>query len=339
VFTDGEETSGNMAASTETAIRYGIPVFFVGFGSEIETEIISGDSVTPVKTALRSDALRTAAASVKGSSVLHPAQAVYVEATADGSAAAILKTIARTAERGVTFEPRPIAKHRVFLFLALLCFMTGILASELHISRFGAHFPALITLAVCLLSFQSCSGKLGDAAQILESVYNWRRGDYQEAVAGFLAVIERAQESGDRTLLQYGLYGLASTYIAQGEYAAAQMRFDEIDPDAPADISFSVLYNSGVIAYNNGSYDSAAQSFRRALELKPASVDAKVNLELASSHADMQSLPAEQEVIPTSAHDDQTAAQNALFSIIREDEQNRWKNSQTQTEKTTEPDY
>jgi Ca-activated chloride channel family protein len=196
----------------------------------------------------------------------------------------------------------------------------------------------LLALVVCLPLLQSCSG-LSDMAQVLGSAYNWRRGDDQEAVAGVLAITERAQQSGDHKLLQYGLYGLASTYMMQGEYDAAVERLNEIAPDAPDDIRYSMLYNSGVIAYSNGGYSDAAQLFRQALEIKPASINAKINLELASEHAEIQSTPAEQEVIPAAAQDNQNAAQNALFSIIREDEQNRWKTSQTQTEKGTGIDY
>jgi Ca-activated chloride channel family protein len=342
VFTDGEETSGSMAESVAASIRYGIPVFFVGFGSEFESEIISGDGETPVLTALRSENLRNAVIpSANSGSRFQQVQAQYIEAAAPGSAAAILKAITRNAEHGVIFESRPVARYRVFLVLALLFFMAGIALSEFRVKRFVSSAAALPVLAlfVCLPMLQSCSGSISDMAQVLGSAYNWRRGDYQEAVAGFLAITDIAQQNGDHKLLQYGLYGLASTYMMQGEYGAALERLNEIAPDSPDDIRYAVLYNSGIIAYHNGGYSDAKQFFRQALEVNRTSVNAKVNLEIASGQTEVQAVPAEQEVIPAAVQDNQNAAQNALFSIIREDEQNRWKNSQTQTEKSSGLDY
>ena len=50
VFTDGDETEGNIARSVLRASSFGVHVFLVGTGTDTETEILAGDGKTPVKS-------------------------------------------------------------------------------------------------------------------------------------------------------------------------------------------------------------------------------------------------------------------------------------------------
>ncbi|MDR3284057.1 MAG: VWA domain-containing protein [Treponema sp.] len=339
VFTDGEETIGSLAESVVAASGYGIPVFLLGFGNAKETEIISGDGVTLVKTALRSDKLKAAAKSAKTGPGLGAAVVTYVEAAAPGSAALILKALARHAGQGVIFESRPIPRYQLFLALALAFFIAGLALPELHPKSLPL---SLYSLFLCLslpLLLSGCSASLAGGAKVLEGAWHWQRGDYQRAAADFLDVTGLAMKQDDLTLLQYGLYGLGAVSVMQGEYEAALERLDSLSPDAPDALRFAALYNSGVMAYHTGTYERAAAFFRKALEIDPRSVDAKLNLELAGARTEMPAAPAEEEVLPATGQDDRQTAENALFSIIREQEQNRWKNSQTTTEHSGTPDY
>ena len=76
--------------------------------------------------------------------------------------------------------------------------------------------------------FTSCSKNIITAAEVLESTLNWYKKDYQKSVAGFLDITEKAKELDDEILLQYGLFGLSSSYIMQDEGDAALARIAEI---------------------------------------------------------------------------------------------------------------
>ena len=62
-------------------------------------------------------------------------------------------------------------------------------------------------------------------------------------------VEQNAGDRGDLEIQQYALYGLATTYLMQNENSSAQARYEQINPDAPDEIRFSVLYNSGIIEH------------------------------------------------------------------------------------------
>ncbi|MBP5753157.1 MAG: VWA domain-containing protein [Treponema sp.] len=64
LFTDGEETDGSLANALTEAMKFGIPVTIIGFGSEREISVTAGDGKTQVKTALRSESLEQIIASV-----------------------------------------------------------------------------------------------------------------------------------------------------------------------------------------------------------------------------------------------------------------------------------
>jgi Ca-activated chloride channel family protein len=347
LFTDGEETTGSLAEAAGKAAQYGIPVFLLGFGSPGETEILIGDGQTPVRTALREDILRAAAASVKTGAGLRTQRVTYLEAAAPGSAAAILNALTRHAAQGVVFESRPVPRYRLSIFLALLFFAAGLALHDLRLKRpvpslAGSALPVLLALVTLAPALQSCDASLGGRAAVLQSAWHWGRENYQDAVAGFLSVADRAVQTEDHALLQYALYGLAATYMTQGEYDAAHDRLKSIAPDAPRGIRFAALYDLGIIAYQKGDFEGAALFFRQALELdntSRASVNAKVNLELTGARITALTSPAEQELIPAATQDSQQAAKNALFSIIREQEQNRWKNSQTSAKPSGGLDY
>ena len=160
---------------------------------------------------------------------------------------------------------------------------------------------------------------------------DWNRENYQDAVGNFLEVDESAEQRGDTSIQQYALYGLATTYLMQNENDFAKKRYEEITPDAPDVIKFSVLYNMGILAHRNGDYKAAVDYFKQALLVKSSDVNAKINLELSlkeyESHSggDGTQKDSSQKNQNT---DTSSVMENAMYSIIRENEQNQWKNQQ-----------
>ncbi|HZK19387.1 MAG TPA: hypothetical protein VFC68_01540, partial [Treponemataceae bacterium] len=95
----------------------------------------------------------------------------------------------------------------------------------------------------------------------------------------------------------------------------------------------------GIIEHRAGNFDRAAQAFKNALSIDSSSIRAKVNYELSCTNASKKAPLGSQH--NTQVDDTKTLSQKAdsVFSIIRESEQKRWKNSQQTFKDTGVIDY
>lgn len=361
LFTDGEETDNTLANALTEAMKFGIPVTIIGFGSEREISVTAGDGKTQVKTALRSEALEQTIASVKekyaqkaGDSPTTP-DIFYIDASVLGSANTVLDSFAKKTggaswqnqvygtedESSVVYELETVDRHNLFILLAIVFLAASFIFGELTIPVSYLKKKRLVTASVISLAFlfTGCTDDVSDGAKILSGRLNWNRKKYQDSVASFMAVAENAEERGDRTVQDYALYNLATTYLMQNENEAAEKRYKEISPDADDRIKFSTLYNLGILSHRNGDYAKAADYFKQALLVDSTSMNAKINLELSLNEVETHARVQEQVLTPvTQNHDENNASDNSLYSTIREDEQNRWKNQQQDSE-SSELDY
>ena len=138
---------------------------------------------------------------------------------------------------------------------------------------------------------------------------------------------------------QYGVYGLASTYLAQGESDAAFERINTLDTNVSDNIKASAFYNAGIISFRKGQYQEAADFFKKSLLVDGSNINAKINLELSLRQKDIQASKGAQEVIPVSEEKSDSSLENTLFSLVREGGESRWKNQQSQENFTTGVDY
>lgn len=345
LFTDCEETDSSLQSALSESARYGIPVVIVGFGSERESEIVAGDGQTKVKTALRSSEMEKIVSSIRkknSSSLLSKnlsSDCEYIDASQMGSATKILKLIS-SGEKGtaVSYEIQAIQRHGLFIFLAILFFLVSILLGELDISGGKKRIMSSVAAAGCVFIFSGCTPRFDGGVKILQGKLEWSKGNYQRATADFLEAACKAEELGDELVYQYSIYGIGSTYLMQGERDAALAKFNLIYRDAPDQIKFSVLYNSGVIAHRNGDYEAAANFFRESLLIDGTSTDAKINLELSLREKSSDANESAQEIIPVAESKEDQTLENALYSIIKEGEQQQWKSQQKDSERTSQ-DY
>lgn len=365
VFTDGDETDGLLTPAITDALKSNIPVSIIGFGSERESEITSGDGKTAVRTALRAQNMKNSAASAMRKAGLRQTEnqivcARYIDASEAGSALKIIRPLRKTVFSNtdirssgdgatVVMEMQHVYRRGVFLVLALILFIINTAAGESDIRRFKqkikqAKINRMVSAGLCvfvLVLFSSCSIKMDGAKQILQSTWAWHQQNYRKAVAGFFEVKENASLKENSLLEQYAVYGLASTYMMQGENEAALMRFKQILPDSPDEIRFASCYNTGIIAHRNGDYSEAAKHFRDALLIDPSSISAKINLEVSlQQYEKKQSDSMEQN--SSSAHQTQqksSSVEDAVFNQIRESEQNQWKNQRQHQSDSSVIDY
>ena len=306
--------------------------------------LIAGDGQTKIKTALRSSEMEKIIQSIRkrntsvGSNSL-ASECEYIDASEMGSATKILKLISGDAKgNGISYEIQAVDRHRVFIILAIVFFLMSILLGELDVSGGKRKILSSVTMVSLAFIMTGCTPRFDDGVKILEGKIDWSKGNYQKATANFLESACSAQERGDSLVYQYSVYGIGSTYLMQGETEAARNKFNMIYENAPTQIKFAVLYNLGIIAHRNGNYEAAADYFRRSLLIDGTSTDAKINLELSlreeSSHANEGAT----ELIPISENREDQTLENALYSILKEGEQQQWKNQQKESERSSQ-DY
>ena len=367
VLTDGEETDGTLEAETRRLAAAGIDVIFLGFGSVAGTDIMAGDGRTVVHSSLQEERLAALVDSVEQSLAAEGRRSggkvLYLPAQSLGSAHKVLATVTggglmakdknaaggeeTTQWTGTAYQLEQKPRWQVFANVAMVFLLAGFVVGELNGAFFkkllrhlgGGRNLVVVLVAVGSLLLQGCSVQWKGAAEVLEGAFFWHQGKYQRAISGFMEAMDIASASSQEELLQYSTYGLATTYIMQGETEAALNRLQELAPDAPSSLTFSALYNTGVISYNQGKYQEAATLFRKALEIDSANLDAKINLELSLGQNTRQSSASSQEVIPVQEKSADDIAESTLFSLIREQEQDRWKNQQDQEQTPSGDDY
>ncbi|HOV62556.1 MAG TPA: tetratricopeptide repeat protein [Spirochaetia bacterium] len=123
-----------------------------------------------------------------------------------------------------------------------------------------------------LLGFCSC-GDISSYRRVIAGNYHYAFGNYEDANMAYLQV---AGQKEYEDVLQYNL---GNVYHAVGEAAAARSAYESALTTENPELRYKVLYNYGILRYEMGDYSGAYSLFRQALELEPASMDAKVNLE------------------------------------------------------------
>lgn len=334
LFTDGEETDSLLAPALDECARAAAGVAVVGFGARTESDVLTGDGVTKVKSALRAQNLEDIISEVNGSAS-DGAQLFFTDSTEENAAMRILEMINDAEDNlSVAYEARLIERYPLFILLSIVFFICAFVCREAVLPK---KIP-LIGLCVLFL-FPSCSPAFRDGRAILEGRLAWDRGDYQSAIASFLTAETQAESRGDAVTKKYALFALAVSYLAQGELDIALSRFAEAYDGADDYLKFAVLYNSGIIASQNGAYADAVDFFKQALILNGESTDAKVNLEL--SQARLESMLLGQSRVTLDDQNDENedeAFQSALYLSIQEEEKQQWKSSQ-QPESKSPLDY
>lgn len=195
-----------------------------------------------------------------------------------------------------------------------------------------------LTLSVAMV-LSGCKINADGVFGILGGVLSWSNQNWPASVSVFMEIEEMARKEGNSNLREYAVYGIASTYLAQDEYDPALVRLSEIENAASDDIRSGVFYQSGIIAFRKGEYDGAAQYFRKALEIDPSRIDAKINLEL--SRRSLVEKKADRSSSSSGLKDDGESGSEGetIFNLVRKKEQDRWKNQEDESINSEIADY
>ncbi len=316
VFTDGDETDNLLLPALEDAARFGFPVTMVGFGTARPVEITAGDGVTKVKTFLNAEKMIDAAATAS-KKILSPKKfgradnsISYVVADSEGSAYVLLNQLSDKKTLGETFEVQRVSHHKLFIFLSIIFFS---------------------------FSFMSCRSQ---KASVLAGNFDWLEKEYQSATARFLRSFNNAKLEQDQLTADYCSYNLASTYIMQEEYEAALSRLEQVSPETNPKLQTAVFYNLGIIAGRNGDFELSREYFKKAVLADSSNINARLNLEFVMQQLESQNTQsAEKEMTAVSVDKNGETLSNAVFTLIQQEEQERWQKLQSNKKDSSVVDY
>lgn len=343
LFTDGEETDSKLSSSINESLKYGIPVSIIGFGSEKESEILAGDGITKVKSALRKEKILDVIKSIenKRADRRNPSRTklTYVTAKENGSASTLLKMLKNESGSRIVYELRLIDRHNVFIILAIVFFILSFISAEFDFSKSIGSLAKETQVLCLLLLFTGCSQKFNDGTKLLEGKLEWNRKNYQKAISYFLEVEQNADARKDRMVYEYAACNLAASYLMQDELDVALEKYKELIDNATnetsAAVKYSAYYNSGIIAHRKGNYEQAADFFKKALEINSSDINAKINFELSQQGKSGQNKGGQQELLSVQENSDNTNLENSIYSIIKESEHQQWKNQQKKSQSSS----
>lgn len=354
VFTDGDETDTEMKDAFKEAVKFGIPVTVIGFGSREGRTIIAGDGKTEVHTRLQDEKILEYAASANSQSVIpqfgKPGKKQfirYVAASSKGSASGLIKSLSGKSsdkdDEDFVYEVQSIPRYGIFLLIGIAAFILSIIAERFSLSRFsgsGKNSSMLVLLIVTPFIFGSCSGNFDGSRKILQGTWNYHQQEYQESVQAFYQTMMACEAEKNDYVKPYAVFGLAATYLMQDEDEVAVERIKTIPSSANPELLSRAYYNLGIIASRQGNYEEAQTYFKKSILYDSRNADAKINLELSDKMAvSTRTKSAEKQMTAVREEKGNASLEQAVFNLIKEEEQNKWKNLQTGKKDNSVIDY
>lgn len=172
---------------------------------------------------------------------------------------------------------------------------------------------------ILLLSFflSSCE-RLLESSTIIAGNQKFRSGEYQDAIIDYLKGVD------SETNKDYFYYNLGNVYSSLGESLSAFSVWNLADGQNNAALKFSLLYNGGVLEYQEGNYETAYNQFRQALNLMPSSLEAKINLELSLNKMSVANYNQVSEVSVANETDGATDETTRILEYVRQKEAMTW---------------
>ncbi|MDR1804540.1 MAG: tetratricopeptide repeat protein [Treponema sp.] len=350
LFSDGEGLSGFFQSAVDRAGRAAVTLSAVGLGSSQGGMVPVGTVTTgtvPLSGAYVTDPSGNPVISIRQDELLRAGAersgGIYVDCGMEEAALvleAYINSISSDSRlSGQRWEANP--RFGLFIFAALLCLgvsrlmgysfakSTGNTKSRgyLRRARIIPHSSFLIPLfLLCLVMFSSCRETQGKLI-IMEANFLNSRGNYTEAISAYLRALQYEGAA------PYAEYGLASAFFALEESDSALDRYLEAENalermgDEHNELRYRIHYNRGIIYFEKGEYNEAANAFREALKVDSSRIEAKRNLELSlltdtwRSPLAVSSEGADN--VSDNVQEDSTS--QVLFEYLRAKEQEQWK--------------
>ncbi len=182
------------------------------------------------------------------------------------------------------------------------------------------YFLIIIKIIICF-SFISCKN-IDAHLSVTKGNYEFYRGEYQAANIEYLST---AEQNVSPEVISYNL---ANVYYVLGEADAAKEEWVKALKTDNTELLYRVIYNQGILYYELGQYDNAYNAFKKSLEINPACINAKINLEFslgkisAKGASSARIIPAETTV---SKRDSNNAKR--ILEYVKRREEGKWESS------------
>jgi len=320
LVSDGESHSGVIRNAINHCVREGIIVTTIATGSD------EGRLVPLVETQSSAAVSRRDAAVMRN--IAEKTGGLYIDGNREDASSVLLSYLLshireqNSAARG----SRSGQGRTIFIMLAVIAYGAYKFIPRLSIRK----KISLVSLTV-IIFLSSCSeGRL----LLLEANYLISRGKYDEAIVPSQKALnyENAAPYAEYSL---GLtfYSLDDDKAALQRYGNSQKMLDSISANEHSELRYRIYYNSGIIYFDEGNFNSAAEAFREALKIDPKRTDAKRNLEISLMSIQM-------EANRKNKKETMSETRRILFDYLKQQEQQKWKSREwTPEERFTGPDY
>ena len=325
LISDGESHSGLIRNAVNRCVREGIVIISVAVGSDEGQRILErpNDPKSITVISKRDASLMRSAAERTGG--------VYIDGNRNDSGSILSSHLLGLSQNAGFSEnhKEPKKQSAFFTILAII----SLAASKFATRQTQRKFKHVISASIIALSvlFTSCSeGRL----LLLEASYLHSRGRYDEAIQKYLKALDFEEAA---PYAQYGLgltfYTLDDNNAAKKRYADSQKLLEKYSSGEHRELHYRNHYNSGVIFFEDGEYESAAAAFKEALKAAPEKIDAKQNLELSLMSINM-------ETKMENRQDSRSEQREVLFDYLKKEEQQLWKSREwAPEEEYSGPDY
>lgn len=198
----------------------------------------------------------------------------------------------------------------------------------------------IICISILIFLISSCSKVDRARLNFLSGYIAWKQNDWNKAASNFFKSIDLSEEVKDVKIKDYSDFAIGSIYLMQNEDASALSRFEKINENMDKNLNSYIYYQKGIIAFKNHEYEKAVRLFKKSLELKPDSVDAKINFELSMRYQKKQ-----KEKLPNSKsaavieNKEVDLSEKTILNLIRKKEKEQWQKKEQENKQPQAFDY
>ena len=198
----------------------------------------------------------------------------------------------------------------------------------------------IICISILIFLISSCSKVDRARLNFLSGYIAWKQNDWNKAASKFFKSMDLSEELKDEKIKDYSDFAIGSIYLMQNEDASALSRFEKINENTDKNLNSYIYYQKGIIAFKNHEYEKAVRLFKKSLELKPDSVDAKINFELSMRYQKKQ-----KEKLPNSKsaavieNKEADLLEKTILNLIRQKEKEQWQKKEQENKQPQAFDY
>ena len=198
----------------------------------------------------------------------------------------------------------------------------------------------VICISILIFFISSCSKIDRARLNFLSGYIAWKQNDWNKAASKFFKSMDLSEEIEDVKIKDYSDFAIGSIYLMQNEDASALSRFEKINENTDKNLNSYIYYQKGIIAFKNHEYEKAVRLFKKSLELKPDSVDAKINFELSMRYQKKQ-----KEKLPNSKsaavieNKEADLLEKTILNLIRQKEKEQWQKKEQENKQPQAFDY